>query len=592
MRLASRVTLVLVLLAGGLAVLLTVVAVRVTDRAVEDRARDRLRREIDLLADEVQSRLQNPDSLDELVRRASARLGVRVTVIAPDGRVVDDSAVPRTEIPAVENHARRPEVVAARSGEYGTSVRHSATVEADLLYLARRIDPTDRNSSVLRLAIPLADLSQVEARYEWILGGVIAAACALLVVVGGVAVARLARPIGQVTEAALAVARGDLGRDPPESGPAEILELSSALRRMKASLLESVERVEDERRLAATVFETLPDGVVVVDARLRVLDANGGFRAMMSSPNPGGRPLVDILRDRELFAPFERALAERAPVDSTIRRERDVTWQIAVRPLPPGSRGAAVGILRDVTPLERNEAMRRRFVADVSHELRTPVASIAAAAETLADTEPDAPETPSLVELVRRQAERMRELIEDLTDLSLIESGAVALQREAVNLRTLACETAEEFRAAARARDVSIHAEADDDVAVEGDRRRIGQILRNLLDNAVKFSPPGGTVTVRVERSGERPALVVEDEGPGIAQPEQDRIFQRFYQVDRSRSKARPGTGLGLAIVKHLAHLHGAEVTVRSQAGRGSAFRVTFPEAPAAAATEAGGKKT
>jgi two-component system, OmpR family, phosphate regulon sensor histidine kinase PhoR len=590
MRLASRVTLVLMFLAGGLAVLLTFVAVRLTDRAVEDRARDRLRREIDLLADEVEKRIPDRDSLDELVRRASTRLGVRVTVIAPDGTVLDDSAVTRTGIPAIENHAGRPEVIAARTGDYGTAVRHSATVETDLLYLARRIDPADPNSPVLRLAIPLADLRQIEARYEWILGGVVTAACALLVIVGGVAVSRLARPIGEVTEAALAVARGDLGRDPPETGPAEILELSSALRRMKASLLESVERVEDERRLAATVFETLPDGVVVVDGRLRVLDANGGFRAMMSSPNPGGRPLVDILRDRDLIDPFERALAERAPVDSTIRRERDVTWQISVRPLPPGSRGAAVGILRDVTPLERNEAMRRRFVADVSHELRTPVASIAAAAETLAETEPDDPETPRLVELVRRQAERMRELIEDLTDLSLIESGAVALQRETLNLRTLACETAEEFRAAARARDVSIHVEADD-ILVEGDRRRIGQILRNLLDNAVKFSPPGGTVTVRVELSDEKPALVVEDEGPGIAPQEQDRIFQRFYQVDRSRSKARPGTGLGLAIVKHLAHLHGAEVTVRSQAGRGSAFRVTFPRMRAEA-NEAGGKRT
>ncbi|HEY6066991.1 MAG TPA: HAMP domain-containing protein, partial [Thermoanaerobaculia bacterium] len=236
MRLASRVTLLLILLAGGLAVLLTFVAIRLTDRAVEERARDRLRREIDLLADEVQSRMPDPDGLDELVRRASARLGVRVSVIASDGRVVDDSAVPRSGIPAIENHARRPEVIAARTGEYGTSVRHSTTIETDLLYLARRIDPADRNSAVLRLAIPLADLRQVEARYEWVLGGVVAAACALLVVVGGVAISRLARPIGQVTEAALAVARGDLGREPPDSGPAEILELSSALRRMKASL--------------------------------------------------------------------------------------------------------------------------------------------------------------------------------------------------------------------------------------------------------------------------------------------------------------------------------------------------------------------
>jgi two-component system, OmpR family, phosphate regulon sensor histidine kinase PhoR len=262
-----------------------------------------------------------------------------------------------------------------------------------------------------------------------------------------------------------------------------------------------------------------------------------------------------------------------------------VTWQVAVRALPGGSRGAAVGILRDVTPLERNEAMRRRFIADVSHELRTPVASIAAAAETLAETDPAGPESPRLVELVRRQAGRMRELIDDLTDLSLIESGAVALQREPVDLSAVACETAEELRATARTRGVSIRVDGTERLVVDGDRRRIGQILRNLADNAVKFSPGGATVSLKVERDGRNAVLAVADEGPGIAPEEQDRIFQRFYQVDRSRSKTRPGTGLGLAIVKHLAHLHGAAVTVRSQPGRGSEFRVTFPQAALLAAS-------
>jgi two-component system, OmpR family, phosphate regulon sensor histidine kinase PhoR len=579
MRFASRLNLVLVLLAAALAVVLWTVAIKLTDRAVEDRARDRLRREIDLLADEVRDRMEDPTRLDELVRRAAARLGLRVTVIAGDGRVVDDSSVPAADVAAMENHAGRPEVRAALAAGYGTSVRHSATVDEDLLYLARRIDPSLPAGPVLRLAIPHADLRRVEATYEWILAGTVLVSCALLVAVGSFALSRLARPIRDVTDAALAVARGDLAREAPEDGPAEILELSSALRRMKSSLLDSVARVESERRLAAAVFETLPDGVVVVDAKLRVLDANDGFRALTAASAPVGRPLVDILRDRALFAPFEEALATREPVDTTVRRERDVTWQVAVRALPAGSRGAAVGILRDVTPLERNEAMRRRFIADVSHELRTPVASIAAAAETLAETDPAGLEAPQLVELVRRQAGRMRELIDDLTDLSLIESGAVALQREPIDLSAVACETAEELRPTARARGVSIRVDGAERLVVQGDRRRVGQILRNLADNAVKFSPNGGTVSLKVERDGGKAVLAVADEGPGIAPEEQDRIFQRFYQVDRSRSKTRPGTGLGLAIVKHLAHLHGAAVTVRSQPGRGSEFRVTFADA-------------
>lgn len=576
MRFAFRLNLLLALLALVLAVCLSAVAGRITDRAVEDRARDRLRREIDLLAGEVEPRLPDPARLDELVRRASRLLGVRVTVIDADGRVLDDSDVALSEVPGMENHARRPEVVAARATGYGTSVRNSATLAADLLYLARALGPDRSRGPVLRLAIPLADLRQVEARYEWLSTGAIFVACALLVLVGGIAIARLARPIRQVTDAALAVAQGDLAREAPERGPAEILELSSALTRMKTSLLESVARVERERKLADAVFEALPDGVVVIDAHYRVIDANRGFRAMTGAADPSGRPLVEIFRERSLFAPFEDAIVRGTPTDAIVRRERDTTWQLAVRPLPPGSRAAAVGILRDVTALERNEAMRRRFVADVSHELRTPVSSIAAAAETLAETEADDPEAPRLVDLVRRQAQRMRELIDDLTDLSLIESGSVVLSPETVDLRALAAETAEELRATARSRDVAIRIESPDGVAVEGDRRRLGQILRNLLDNAVKFSPAGGTVRIAVGRVDDRPSLSVEDEGPGIPAGEQDRIFQRFYQVDRSRSKVRPGTGLGLAIVKHLAQLHGAEVTVTSEPGSGSAFRVTF----------------
>ena len=580
MRFAFRLNLLLSLLALALAVGLSAVATRITDQAVEDRARDRLRREIDLLADEIEPRLSDRQALDELVRRASRLLGVRVTVIGGDGRVVDDSDVAFSDVAGMENHGRRPEVLTARAAGYGTSVRHSATLEADLLYLARALGPDRARGPLLRLAIPLADLRQVEARYEWLLTGAIFAACALLVLVGSLAIARLARPIRQVTDAALAVAQGDLAREAPERGPAEILELSSALTRMKTSLLESVARVERERRLADAVFETLPDGVVVIDSHYRVVDANRGFRAMTGATDPSGRPLVEILREKALFAPFEDAIVRGTPTDAVVRREREVTWHLAVRPLPPGSRAAAVGILRDVTAVERNEAMRRRFVADVSHELRTPISSIAAAAETLAETAPDDPEAPRLVDLVRRQAQRMRDLIDDLTDLSLIESGSVVLTRETVDLRELASETAEELRVAARSRDVAIRIESADGIAVEGDRRRLGQILRNLLDNAVKFSPPGGTVRIAVGQSDGQPSIVVEDEGPGIPAAEQDRIFQRFYQVDRSRSKVRPGTGLGLAIVKHLAQLHGAEVTVTSEPGSGSAFRVTFRGGP------------
>ena len=182
--------------------------------------------------------------------------------------------------------------------------------------------------------------------------------------------------------------------------------------------------------------------------------------------------------------------------------------------------------------------------------------------------------------VVLRQSARMRELIDDLMDLAQIESGAVDLSPEAVPLRQLLAEVATDLSAAASARGVDVVVAGDEALMVQGDRRRLGQIARNLLDNAIKFSPEGATVEVQVERAAAGPSFCVTDRGAGIPRSERDKIFQRFYQIDRSRSKTRPGTGLGLAIVKHLVHLHGATVEVEGEPGLGSTFRVQFPSVP------------
>jgi two-component system phosphate regulon sensor histidine kinase PhoR len=221
--------------------------------------------------------------------------------------------------------------------------------------------------------------------------------------------------------------------------------------------------------------------------------------------------------------------------------------------------------------------MRRTFVADVSHELRTPIASIAAAAETLADGDTEKDDQATLVSVIRRQAEHMRELIDDLTDLSQIESGSVPLERARVDLLSLLRDVAQELEPAAREKQVTLRVSGDAGATAIGDRRRLGQVARNLLDNAIKFSPAGSPVELEARLRDGAASLTVTDRGPGIPRAERDKIFQRFYQVDRSRSKRRPGTGLGLAIVKHIVHLHGATVEVDGEVGRGSTFRVLFP---------------
>ncbi len=577
MRLRARFTALFAVLAAAAVVFLVIVSDATLRRSVEDRVSDRFRRELAHLSDDLARGAAALETRDAFLRRAAADLECRITYIAPDGRVLDDTDLLPADVPAMENHANREEVREAIASGSGTSLRVSPTEQKPMLYVARKLP----DGSVLRLAVSEARLRQVEAVYLWTMRLAILAVCLLLFLIGASASRRFSEPLAELTRAASAVAAGDFARDLPTAGGEEVQLLGGALQRMKSSLNQAVQRAEAERRLTAMVFERLPDGLVVVDAKLKVIESNGRFAEMTGIPAPAGRGVYEVLRERSLYDCFETTVTSGEIADRTVNMPDERVWQITVAPLPEGHRAAAVGVLRDVTRLERTEAMRRTFVGDVSHELRTPIASIAAAAETLADGQPDRTETAELTGLIRRQSERMRELIDDLMDLAQIESGAVPLEKETIPLRELLAETAEDLEAAAREKKVEIRVTGDAAVAAIGDRRRLGQLARNLLDNAVKFSPEGAPVVVRAWNQAGHPGFSVEDLGPGIARSERDKIFQRFYQVDRSRSKQRPGTGLGLAIVKHIAQLHGATVDVEGDVGQGSTFVVRFPAAAA-----------
>ena len=435
----------------------------------------------------------------------------------------------------------------------------------------------------LSVAVALFLIWAIESGSLWTARGAVIVACVFLLFVGRAASRRFSRPIGELTEAASAIAAGERERELPRSGGEEIQALSAALQRMKNTLAREAERAESERRLAAMVFESLPDGLVVVDSKLHVLESNQRFSRMVGVAAPAGRALYDLLRHRELYELFENTLRSGTASQATVRLPDDAVWRVTVVPLPEQSRAAAVGVLADITQLERTEGMRRTFVADVSHELRTPIASIAAAAETLADGSPDAAETVDLVELIRRQTARIRELIEDLMDLAQIESGAVDLEREPVALVPLLREVAADLEGEAARRGITVAVAGEASARALADRRRLAQVIRNLLDNAIKFSPEGETVSLLAFTDAGSAGFEVADRGPGIPRAERERIFQRFYQVDRSRSKTRPGTGLGLAIVKHLVQLHGGSIEVESEVGKGSVFRVLLPGAPASA---------
>jgi two-component system phosphate regulon sensor histidine kinase PhoR len=575
MRLRSRFTVLFAVLSAAAVVFLVVESDATLRKAVEARVADRVTRDLGLLAGDLGRGVWDPARRDAFLRESAKALECRITYIAPDGRVLNDTELLPADVAGMENHGSRPEVVAAGGGAIGRSRRFSATLQRPMLYMARRMP----DGSTLRLAVSEGELREVELSYAWTLRAAIVAACLVLFLIGASASRRFSEPLADLTRAASAVAAGDFARDFPTAGGEEVQLLGASIQRMKESLARALALAEDERRMTALAFERLPDGLVVVDAKLHVVESNDRFARMTGVPAPSGRALYDLLRDRTLYDAFDETLRTGEVREKTVRLEDGRVWALVVQPLPEGSRAAAVGVLRDVTVLERTESMRKTFVADVSHELRTPIASIAAAAETLAEGRPDRAETAELLGLIRRQSDRMRELIDDLMDLAQIESGAVPLQNEEISLHELLSEVAEDLDTAAREKQVPVEVTGDPNLSVRGDRRRLGQLARNLLDNAIKFSPSGSPVSVRVFRDGGRPGFSVADLGPGIPRGERDRIFQRFYQVDRSRSKLRPGSGLGLAIVKHVAQLHGALVEVEGEPGKGSTFLVRFPSA-------------
>jgi two-component system phosphate regulon sensor histidine kinase PhoR len=568
---------------------------RVLDSVVKGNGRRELVEKLERLSPEFEEDLRTRSHPFERIRQAARQAGARVTLIAADGTVLGDSEVPQERLERVENHASRPEVLAARRDLVGFGARTSATVLEPFVYVARRVGPEAAPYGYLRLAISQNELDLLEAPFRGTLYQVSLAA-GLLVAVLVIAIRQ--RHASDLERVRVGVAEAAAGRHPipPAGGSEETQEVFIALARFARLVAAEREGSEKARLLARTVFEQVPVGLLVVDRTLALLDANPAALALLHAP--AGVPrhaLVDLVRDPETLRLFEAGIRGESSTDEAAvlrlggETSPEQVLEVNVRAVPHGKAAgepAAVGLVRDVTERDRTESMRRRFVSDVSHELRTPISAIRAAVETLAGESDLPPDLARLMNILERQSSEMEALVSDLTDLSQIESGAVKLTIERIPLLPLLNSVVRDLAPEAVARSVIVAVEADENLEIAGDRRRLSQVFRNLVDNAVKFSPPGQRVDVLAEVGAgvgpghASPVIVhVVDRGIGIPRSEQDRIFQRFYRVDPSRAKSVPGTGLGLAIVKHLLILHGGTIRVDSESGKGSRFTVTLPAA-------------
>ena len=535
-----------------------------------------------------------PASMQELVGRIARSTGARVTLIAPDGRVLGESERGLGDLAAMDNHADRPEVRAALAGRQGRDLRHSTTIAAPLLYVAVPVRVDGRLVGALRLALPVSAVTASYATLHQVMlaGG----AVTLLVALGiGVFVAgRVTRPVVEMQSIARQMSEGSFLVRAPTGSTDEIGMLGRSLNVMAGRLREKIGDLGQEQAKVTAILDAMVEGVVAVDGQEHVLLMNEQARAMfaLGSARGEGKPFLEVIRNADLHEIFR---AVHAGGEAALQREIELTSPPrilgvnAVRLAASGDRSAAgpgvVLVLHDVTALRQLERVRTEFVANVSHELRTPLTAIQGYLETLLSGALEEGENARrFLEIALRHSERLGRLLNDLTDLSNIELGKVALRREPVRIDEVVASVVGIIapRAARAKVDVTSHVPPDLP-QVPADRDRLAQILINLVDNAVKYTPEGGSVTVTARRVAESTIeTAVTDTGIGIPPADLPRITERFYRVDRARSRELGGTGLGLAIVKHLVMAHGGQLGIESEQERGTSVRFTLPIEPPA----------
>jgi two-component system phosphate regulon sensor histidine kinase PhoR len=587
-RIAVKLTLTLV----GFVAVSTIAAGVYLNRALEAFAVDALETRLvtaaRLLHDETRGLFVRPapGRLQDFVVRAAGPTGARVTLIAPDGVVLADSEVPQSQLARLENHRDRPEVRAALAGEIGRDLRRSVSVDAPLLYMALAVRDGQRTVGVLRLALPISVVTSSYARLHRVLlaGGLLALAVAAGI---GIFVAgRVTRPVVEMEAIARRMSQGEYTARAPVRSTDELGSLGRALNGMMAALREKIDDLQEERAKATAILDGMVEGVIAVDGHECVLLMNERARAMFSvGPGRGdGKPLPEVIRNADLHAIFRatRAGTQEAPLRRELRLGHPVGRMLEITAVPlrlGAGESGAVMVLYDITALRRLERVRTEFVANVSHELRTPLTAIQGYLETLLGGALHERENARrFLEIAFRHTERLGRLLNDLTDLSNIELGKVSLRLAPVRFADVLGSVLDIVRPKADAGRVGLIADVEPaDLSVHADHDRLAQILINLVDNAVKYTPEGGWVTVRARPiGGARVEVRVRDTGIGIPRADLPRITERFYRVDKARSRELGGTGLGLAIVKHLVLAHGGELEITSEEGEGTTVRFTL----------------
>lgn len=525
------------------------------------------------------------DAVDRICKESGRMALTRITVVLKDGRVIGDTDKnPRQ----MDNHGSRPEIVSAFSGRVGTAVRFSDTLHQNRMYVAIPIlVAQDRPVAVLRTSVSVASIDREVRRMQlrFAVGGLVIA-----VMVAGISLYvsnRLSRPLVQMKQGAVQFAQGNLKHRLPFPESEEMAALAEALNRMAAELADRIRIISQQRNELKTVLTGMEEGVVAIDKAERVLNINEAAAKMfqIDSTDSHGKMLQEVIRNNKIQRLVVKALSEdrSASEDITLYQNGERILNAHTTPL----RGAAeerIGslvVLNDVTHVRKLETVRRDFVANVSHEIKTPLTAIKGFVETLHQGAIDRPEEAQrFLGIIEKHADRLSGIIDDLLKLSRIEqedeSKKIIFEKRPV--KGIIQSAIQVCRPKADAKEIAVHLTCEDGIRANVDVHLMEQAAVNLLDNAVKYSEQRSVIRVDVGSTGSEILIRFQDQGIGIAKEHLPRLFERFYRVDKARSRKLGGTGLGLSIVKHIAQAHGGRVTVESTPGKGSTFCIHLPK--------------
>ncbi|MFK8112855.1 MAG: ATP-binding protein [Rubripirellula sp.] len=562
-------------------------------REIDQQVRQRLLDSAVLLGSHVQDDMQtvlspqtdaaeresSRSALQTLVKKLSSRTETRMTLVDAEGNVLADSdRDPRTML----NHANRAELVqAAETGE-GTAIRQSPTLGIEMYYLALPVE-TKHGRAFVRLAVRMDTINQrleIVRRYLWLLAIVFAAiASAVTYAVVG----KIIHPLAQLTERAQAIASGKDEAPVPVVNRDEVGLLSESFNRMQSQLAKRFEQLRENNQQMSTVLGSMDEGIIAIDASENILLANDASMRLLDFSLDGhrGRPLLEVVRSRPLHEIARNCLESGSSVQTEFEASGQVRRDLAVRAaLLPGEPAAgAVIVLHDISELRRLENLRQEFVANVSHELKTPLASIKAYAETLRlGALEDKDNNMRFVVQIEEQAERLHQLILDMLQIARVESGDAAFEITQVPIGQIVESCIAQHTNSAQKKQIRLEVQPPDQLLCAlADEDGARAILDNLISNAIKYTPENGNVTIAWRAEDEFVCIEVQDSGIGIAPKDQSRVFERFFRVDKARSRELGGTGLGLSIVKHLSQAFGGSVVLQSKVGQGCTFRVRLP---------------